>query len=775
MARQKDFQGRKYRQAQKLAEDAFPKALEAFRRGDAAAARAICQTINQRLPGHFGALHLAGILALQSGQAAAAVDLIEKALTVQPRAADAHSNLGYAYRLQNRSGEALTSFRKAIDLQPDFADAHYNAGTLLNQLERGAEALAHFDAALRIKPNHTACLAGKAAALCRLARYAEAVEACDAALAGDASNVEAHNTRGLALAAQGRSEDALRCYDQALALRPQFVEALNNRGSALESLERREEALECHDKAIAVNPGYAQAWYNRGVCLAAMQRFADALASYDRALAIAPALPGALNNRGSALKELGRLEEAIASFDRALDARSDDAVARWNRSLAYLARGDLEAGFREYEWRKRKPDPSTNVEFPQPLWLGEFSLEGKTILVHWEQGLGDTIQFSRYIPMLRDAGARVVFSPQPVLQPLLRTLGPDIEFVDMFRQSVDFDCHAPLLSLPLAFRTRSDTIPAHVPYLHADPALVQRWSQRLGDGFRIGVCWQGGTAGIDVGRSFEAGEFSGLSQLPGVRLISLHKGAGESQLADLPDGMHVETLSADFDAAHGAFMDTAAVMKNCDLVVTSDTAIAHLAGALGVPVWIALKFAPDWRWGMVAEQTRWYPTARLFRQPKPGDWKSVFAAIETALRRQLPAADPQPQPAPPPAPRVVVSWGEIIDKITILEIKSERLHDAPALANVAHELALLNEGAEGALLEHPDLVGIKHALREVNERLWDVEDRLREKEARNEFDAGFIELARSVYINNDRRAALKRRINDLLRSEIIEEKSYKSY
>ncbi len=313
---------------------------------------------------------------------------------------------------------------------------------------------------------------------------------------------------------------------------------------------------------------------------------------------------------------------------------------------------------------------------------------------------------------------------------------------------------------------------------------ASRWAGRIGGhGYRVGIAWQGSPGrGIDIGRSFPLASFAPLAGLAELRLISLQKGHGAEQLDTPPEGLSVESLGADFDAGPDAFADCAAVMQSLDLVITSDTAIAHLAGALGRPVWVALQHVPDWRWLQDRPDSPWYPTMRLFRQDTPGDWPGVFAAIRAALAQRIDErtaeASPRPGAAPAPAheptPRVPVSWGELLDKISILEIKSERITAATPLANVRRELAALREIAAPAMAR-AEVAAACADLRRVNESLWDIEDRIRAHEGAEDFGPAFITLARAVYRTNDERGRLKRRINDLLGSELVEEKHYTHY
>jgi hypothetical protein len=338
------------------------------------------------------------------------------------------------------------------------------------------------------------------------------------------------------------------------------------------------------------------------------------------------------------LKALYRLPEAISDFDKAIALKPNLADAYFNKSIVSLLLGDLESGLRDYEWRKKINDPAGDRHLPRPLWLGEENLSGKTLFIHSEQGLGDTIQFCRYALLARARGARVVLSVQEKLVRLIKSLDDQIEVIADNQEPPTFDLHCPMLSLPLAFGTTPQTIPSKIPYLRAESQRISRWAERLGShGFKICICWHGSTSKYGLARSFPLSEFREISQLDGVRLISLQKGTGESQLESLPDDIRVEAFDSDFDAGPGAFLDTAAVMKCCDLVITCDTAIEHVAGALAIPVWVVLQRVPDWRWMLDRSDTPWYPTMRLFRQTVPHDWRTVFSNIKDELVRLMSA------------------------------------------------------------------------------------------------------------------------------------------
>jgi Tfp pilus assembly protein PilF len=438
--------------------------------------------------------------------------------------------------------------------------------------------------------------------------------------------------------ARGQLDEALALYDEILAAKPDLEEALCNRGAVLDRLGRAQEALASLDRAIAINPALAEAHNNRGQMLQLLDRWEEALAAFGRAVALKPDFAEAYNNRGFVLLELGRRAEARQDYDRAVALDPGHVTAQWNVALLALLEGRLEEGWRRYEWRRKRA--GAGQVYPPlagRLWLGREDIAGKTLLIHPEQGLGDTIQFCRYAPMALARGAKVVLCVQDPLVRLIHSLDAArdnrLAVIGGCTPLPPFDFYAPMLSLPLAFGTTLQTVPSATPYLHAEPERVRLWKSRIGaHGFKVGIAWQGNPkAQVDPGRSLSLRWFETLAHIPGVRLISLQKNEGAEQLSALPPGMKVENPGDDFDAGGHAFLDTAAVMEVLDLVISSDTATAHLAGALGRPVWVALKSAPDWRWLQDRADSPWYPTMRLFRQPSRGDWQSVFHAMAAEL------------------------------------------------------------------------------------------------------------------------------------------------
>jgi tetratricopeptide (TPR) repeat protein len=602
-----------------------------------------------------------------------AVESYDRAIAFKPDLAGACLERGNALRRLNRFEESLRSYDQAIAIKPDFAEAYSNKGSLLRHLQRLEEALRCFDLAIALRPGSAELYSNRGVALQDLRRLDEALQSYDHAIALKPDYAVAHNNKGNLLRSLERPGEALRCYDRAIALEPDLAEAHHNKGTALKELKRFHEAIESYDRAIALKPDYPEAYCNRGAALQDLGQLDAALHNYDRAIALRPNYAEAYHDRslvlshlgrwnevlldsnkaielrpdiasahcsrGNALTYLKRIAEAIESYDRAIALKPDDADAYWNKSLRKLLTGDVEEGWALYEWRKKRYEIAELYSRSGPCWSGRESLEGKALFIYAEQGLGDTIQFCRYALLAREHGAKIILAVQPPLVRLLNCLGAEIEIVPVPAAAASFDYHIALMSLPLAFGTRLETCPAKVPYVQAEPDRVAKWKRKVGsEGFKVGIGWQGNKqAEADAGRSFPVRHFEDLARLPNVRLISLQKNDGVEQLQHLPAGMKVETLGEELDAGPDAFVDTAAVMECLDLVITSDTAIAHLAGALGRPVWVALQFVPDWRWLLDRSDSPWYPTMKLFRQPAPGDWVSVFAAIQAQhIRDQSP-------------------------------------------------------------------------------------------------------------------------------------------
>ena len=575
---------------------AIQQALEFHRQGQLPQAEKLYSDVLAVRPDYFEALHMLGMVKLDRGDLAGALRMMSAALQARPKSPDVLLNYGIVLNALGRYEEALATFDQVLSIKKRSVEAYNNRGTVLEKLNRDEEALESFQRALAIKPS-----------------------------------ADALYNQGSVLRKLGRHADALKSFERALAIRPDYAKAHNNRGTALESLDRTEEALASYGRALAIAPDFVEALNNRGNALQKLDRHDDALASYEQALAINPEHAEVLYNRGNALASLGRHKEALASTARAIAVSPNYINAHWNEALLRLRLGDYAGGLKKYEWRwKRGEGLKKKRNFTQRPWLGEAAAAGKTILLHAEQGFGDTIQFVRYATLLAKHGAHVILEVQPPLKSLLSQFGDGIRVIGSGEAIPNFDLHCPLLSLALAFRTELATIPADVPYLTAPIDRIEAWKDRLPprQALRVGIAWSGNsTHADDRNRSIALARLMPLFDAPDIQFVSLQKewSDGDAQL------LAGDARMADLRAHLNDFSDTAAAIAQLDLVISVDTSVAHLAGALGKPVWVLLPFCPDWRWLLDRVDSPWYPTARLFRQPRIGDWDSVIVDIRNAL------------------------------------------------------------------------------------------------------------------------------------------------
>ena len=501
-----------------------------------------------------------------------------------------------------RMQEAERLLRRLLRQQPENAEALHCLGIALHAQGQNAQALSFLERSLRLEP----------------------------------ANSQAENNRATVLNALGRPAEALQCLDRALALKPDDPGLHYNRGNTLMTLLRDEEAVASFDAALALQPDFRQALQNKGIVLTRLGRPGEALATYEKLLALYPAgaaadvtLSEARVNRAWALDRMNRRDEALAACDAAIAGDGAHALAHFNAAPICLAMGDYERGWREFEWRWRDPTFKVHARnFAQKLWLGKESLEGRRILLYAEQGFGDTIQFCRYAPLVKARGATVIMEAAPPLLPLLRTLRGVDELVAFGAKLPPFHFQTPMMSLPLAFETRLESVPAEVPYLAADPARVEKWRQILGAprGVRVGLAWSGNRElQSDNVRSARLAELAPLFR-DGIEYVSVQKDVRQHDLAEAP------RLGLRLFGEHIAdFADTAALISLMDIVVSVDSAPAHLAGAVAKPVWLLLYFAAEWRWLMQREDSPWYPTARLFRQRTALDWREVAASVGDAV------------------------------------------------------------------------------------------------------------------------------------------------
>jgi tetratricopeptide (TPR) repeat protein len=535
----------------------------------------------------------------QQGQLAQAKQIYEQVLAQNPAHFDALHLLGVIAGQSGHPDIAYQLISRALTVDPEHPIAWNNLGNVFKEAGRLDESLKCHDRALALMPE-----------------YAEAM-----------------SNRGVVLRLLGRAQEALESHDRALQINPNYVPAYNNRGNALQDLKRWEDALESFDQALRFWPEYAEAHANRGNALLELRRLNEALASCDRAIQINPDYAPAHNGRGNVLVELGRADAALASYDRAIRLQPNDGLAHWNKSLTHLALGQYDKGWPLYEWRWKKGDGFAPAHaFTQPLWLGKDNLQGKTILLHAEQGLGTQIQFARYVSLVKALGARVVLeAPLPLLN-LLRTLQDVDELVEQGKPLPAFDFQCPLVSLPLAFQTRLDTIPASAPYLGVDPIKRQHWATKLGAKTRprIGIAWSSTSAyEADAKRSMALQTFWACLDPNRFDVVCLQKEIKPSDQAFLDSlGDQVRFFGPELNE----FSDTAALASHMDLVISTCTSVPHLTAALGIPTWILLSHVPDWRWMLKGDTSPWYDAVKLYRQDASMTWEPVLRQVSDDLK-----------------------------------------------------------------------------------------------------------------------------------------------
>ena len=533
----------------------------------------------------------------QSGRMAEAEALYRQILAADSRHAGALHFLGIIAHQVGRNDAAESLIRQAIASNPNLPDAFSNLGTVLKELGRLDEAIATYLQAIALKPNYA----------------------------------EAHYNLSNALRENGRLDEAIAACRQAISLNPKYPDAVVNLGNLLKTKGQLHEAIATFRQAIALQPADIKAHSNLGNALCDKGQLDEAIAVHRQAIALKPDYPEAHYNLGTALNEKGELDQAVATYSQAIALKPDYPGAHYNRAHALLKLGDLAAGFAEYEWRWKCADfAGARRHFTQPQWDGG-PLEGRTILLHAEQGFGDAIQFIRYLPLVARCGGKIIIECHPELQRLLQTAAADSPVVATGHTLPAFDLHCPFLSLPRLFGTNLTNIPKDVPYLHANAADVEVWRKRLADqsaSLKVGLAWAGRpTHQNDRNRSLKLGTFAPLAQLAGVRFVSLQKGEAAAEAKSPPEGM--ELLDAGPELKD--FADTAALVAALDLVIAVDTSVVHLAGALGKPVWVLLPFAPDWRWLLNRDDSPWYPTMRLIRQQRRMEWEPVVASIREEL------------------------------------------------------------------------------------------------------------------------------------------------
>ena len=537
----------------------------------------------------------------RAGRLPEAEQLYRQVLIQQPAHLDAMFYLGILASQSRQYDAAIALFRRAIFLRPGFAQAHYNLGNALRDRGKIEEAFASYQQAIALKPDLP----------------------------------EPYCNLGNILLENGQFQDAIDVFRAAIAIRPDSAEALCNLGYSLKEAGRFDEAIAACRRSIQVRPDNPEAYTNLGSALQGDDQIDEAIAAHRHAIALRPGYAEAHNNMGSAMREAGQFDEALAEFNKAVELRPDLPAAHHDLAFALLSHGDFDRGWVEYEWRwKCRNFTSPRRDFTQPRWDGS-SFKDRTLLVYAEQGLGDAIQFVRYLPMVAERGGRVVLECQPLLREMFRnlvqTISGDCQIVCQGEALPEFDLQCPLLSLPLIFQTTLATIPSQAAYLFPELEQINSWRKRLessGRDLKVGLVWAANpTFKLDRYRSLTLDRLALLGDVPGVTFYSLQKGLAAAQAKRPPPGMKLVDRTEEF-----VLFNNDALIAALDLIISVDTSVAHLAGALGRPTWVPLCFATDWRWMLHRTDSPWYPSMRLFRQATRGDWDGVVGRVAEALR-----------------------------------------------------------------------------------------------------------------------------------------------
>jgi Flp pilus assembly protein TadD len=575
-------------------------ALDYHRAGRLERAQELYQQVLQDQPENPDVLHLLGTLSYQTGRHDVAVELVCRAIAGEPGIAQFHNTLGVILQALGKPQESLDAYHHAISLKPDFAEPYSNMASVLQSLSRYSEAIEKYEQALQLAPG------------------------C----------AEIHYNLASTLQSQGRRKEAARSFRQALKLRPEYAQAHNNLAIILREQGKLDEAVESYEQAIRLEPDCALFHSNLASLLQYQGRLAQAVAHCEKAVSLKPDCAEVYYNLASVLRDQGLCDATIEQNHLAIRLRPDYAEAHWNLAISHLLNGGFSDGWKEYEWR-RKTDWHI-FDYPhkhqEPRWDGA-SFRGQRLLVHCEQGLGDCIQFVRYLQMVKALGGVVVFEAWKSLHGLLKEFDGIDELAELSfekKTQAQFDSCASIMDLPGIFGTTEETIPAQIPYIHADPVKARYWRRKLvGPDFKVGIVWAGSARHTnDHNRSCRLEYFAPIAQIEGVRLYGLQKGEPAGQVDEFTGKAAVENLAEHFED----FTDAAAAIENLDLVISVDTAVLHLAGAMGKPAWALLAFAPDWRWMLKRADSPWYPTMRLFRQKEWGDWNSVFRNVTEELR-----------------------------------------------------------------------------------------------------------------------------------------------
>ncbi len=605
-------------------------AIEYYQSGQFDKAERKCKEILALEPYNIEVLLLLGEMAYKKEDYQYAEEILRQAIKYYPDSAELFNNLGLILKIRGNIEEAIESFKKAIEINPEIADVHYNLGNAFKEKKQYDEAIKCFQNALAFDENNAEAFFNLGNVFYEIKEYDHSIHCYRKAIEINPSLSEAFNNLGLIFQEQGNFDDALSYYQKAIQIDQDFAMAYFNIGTVFQLQKRTDEAILNYKKALQLNPNNVNAYFNLGNAYYEKGFLDEALSNYKEALRLNPDFIDALINSAIVLHEKQLLQEAIKTYQKVLNLRPDDAEAHWNLSNSLLLSGDYENGWKEYEWRLKVKEFEQR-EFSKPLWDGS-DITHKTILIYTEQGLGDAIQFIRYVTLVAQRAGKVILECQKELESIFKNTKGIQQIISRGEQLPEFDVHCPLLSLPYIFRTTLETIPSDFPYIFVDPLIVQKWHEKMkidDSQLKVGLVWSGSSRHKKhLLRSVPLIAFAPLADIRGVTFYSLQKGEAGKEAENPPDSLKI----IDYTKEIYDFSDTAAIIENLDLVISVDTAVAHLAGALGKPVWTLIPYAPDWRWMLNREDSPWYPTMRLFRQPAPGDWKTVIEKVVEELK-----------------------------------------------------------------------------------------------------------------------------------------------
>jgi tetratricopeptide (TPR) repeat protein len=563
-----------------------------------------------------------------------ALDCFGRSIKLDENNPLAYFNQGLVYRYLHQFDNALNSYKNALKINPDYADALNGVGRIYHLKNEFNLAITHYDKAIQSQPNYSEVIYNKSIALQELKRYDEALVCYDAAIQLKPDYHEPYNGKGNTLLELKRYHEALLCYDAAIQLKPDYHEPYNGKGNALKELKRYDEALVCYDATIQLKPDYCEPYNGKGNTLLELKRYHEALVCYDAAIQLKPDDHKPYIGKGHTLQELKRYDEALVCYDAAIQLKPDEPTGFLGKSVLKLTLGHYEEGWKLYEWRRQMEKIKNNYKvYDQPLWLGKEPLHNKTLLVESEQGFGDVIQFVRYIPMLENIGAKVILEVPKVMTSIIKSMHGNFLVIEKGKLLPHFDYHIPIMSLPLAFNTSINSIPASIPYLYSDKTKRQYWNKKFKKKTkpRIGLVWSGSIHHTnDKNRSLLLKDFEPILQLP-FEFHSIQKEVRERDQSTLFEYKEIHQHQNELND----FSDTAALIEEMDLIISVDTSVAHLAGALGKDVWILLPYHPDYRWMLDRNDSPWYPTCTLFRQSKIDDWSNVGLEIVSNIQNRL--------------------------------------------------------------------------------------------------------------------------------------------